>query len=148
MSLLNKLFENNKNSTPNNENAKTVLELNEFIEKLLGTDSYIAKSDYRKKIDSSKEVVNYFNQLKNDGLLSDFCKKNKTSENTILTALKNYSDIEELVTKHNSDFIQQKLKSEKDYLDTILKDVDPNIMLDEDQRKVVLTDEDYCLVIA
>lgn len=148
MSLLNKLFENNKNSTPNNENAKTILELNEFIEKLLGTDSYIAKSEYLKKIDSSKEVVNYFNQLKNDGLLSDFCKKNKTSENTILTALKNYSDIEELVTKHNSDFIQQKLKSEKDYLDTILKDVDPNIMLDDDQRKVVLTDEDYCLVIA
>ncbi|MBO7123923.1 MAG: UvrD-helicase domain-containing protein [Treponema sp.] len=148
MSLLNKLFENSKNSTPNNENAKTILELNEFIEKLLGTDSYIAKSEYLKKIDSSKEVVNYFNQLKNDGLLSDFCKKNKTSENTILTALKNYSDIEELVTKHNSDFIQQKLKSEKDYLDTILKDVDPNIMLDEDQRKVVLTDEDYCLVIA
>jgi DNA helicase-4 len=148
MSLLNKLFENSKNSTPNNENAKTILELNEFIEKLLGTDSYIAKSEYLKKIDSSKEVVNYFNQLKNDGLLSDFCKKNKTSENTILTALKNYSDIEELVTKHNSDFIQQKLKSEKDYLDTILKDVDPNIMLDDDQRKVVLTDEDYCLVIA
>lgn len=148
MSLLNKLFENNKNSTPNSENAKTILELNEFIEKLLGTDSYIAKSEYLKKIDSSKEVVNYFNQLKNDGLLSDFCKKNKTSENTILTALKNYSDIEELVTKHNSDFIQQKLKSEKDYLDTILKDIDPNIMLDDDQRKVVLTDEDYCLVIA
>ena len=58
MSLLNKLFENNKNSTPNNENAKTILELNEFIEKLLGTDSYIAKSEYLKKIDSSKEVVN------------------------------------------------------------------------------------------
>lgn len=148
MSLLNKLFENSKNSTPNNENAKTILELNEFIEKLLGTDSYIPKSEYLKKIDSSKEVVNYFNQLKNDGLLSDFCKKNKTSENTILTALKKYSSIEELVTKHNTDFIQQKLKSEKDYLDTILKDVDPNIMLDDDQRKVVLTDEDYCLVIA
>ena len=148
MSLLNKLFENNKKTIPNNENAKTVLELNEFIEKLLGTDSYIAKSEYLKKIDSSKEVVNYFNQLKNDGLLYDFCKKNKTSENTILTTLKKYSGIEELVTKHNTDFIQQKLKSEKNYLDTILKDVDPNIMLDDDQRKVVLTDEDYCLVIA
>ena len=30
----------------------------------------------------------------------------------------------------------------------ILKDVDPVIMLDADQRKVILTDEDYCLVIA
>ena len=40
------------------------------------------------------------------------------------------------------------MSSEKDYLDNILKDVDPVIQLDDDQRKVVLTDEDYCLVIA
>ena len=38
--------------------------------------------------------------------------------------------------------------SEKAYLDTILKDCDPKILLDDDQRKVVLTDEDYCLVVA
>ncbi len=148
MSLLNKLFENKKNSIPNNENSKTVHELKEFIEKLLAADSYIAKSDYLKKIDAFKEVVNYFVKLKNDGLLSEFCKKSKTSETQILTVLKQYSDIEKLIAKHNNDFISKKMKSEKDYLDTILKDVDPNIKLDEDQRKVVLTDEDYCLVIA
>ncbi|MBC6713771.1 UvrD-helicase domain-containing protein [Treponema sp. Marseille-Q3903] len=38
--------------------------------------------------------------------------------------------------------------SEKEYLDNILKEIDPVIKLDDDQRKVVLTDEDYCLVIA
>ena len=37
---------------------------------------------------------------------------------------------------------------EKEYLDNILKSVDPQIILDEDQRRVILTDEDYCLVIA
>ena len=37
---------------------------------------------------------------------------------------------------------------EKEYLDNVLKAVDPVVVLDEDQRKVVLTDEDYCLVIA
>jgi DNA helicase-4 len=26
--------------------------------------------------------------------------------------------------------------------------VDPNISLDDDQRRAILTDEDYCLVIA
>ena len=45
-------------------------------------------------------------------------------------------------------FVQTKLNKEKKYLDEILKDVDPKIMLDDDQRKVILTDEDYCLVIA
>ena len=38
--------------------------------------------------------------------------------------------------------------TEKRYLDNILHEVDPVIMLDDDQRRVVLTDEDYCLVIA
>ena len=37
---------------------------------------------------------------------------------------------------------------EDKYLDNILKAVNPNILLDEDQRRVILTDEDYCLVIA
>ena len=36
----------------------------------------------------------------------------------------------------------------KEYLDHILEEVDPKIKLDDDQRKVILTDEDYCLVIA
>ena len=49
---------------------------------------------------------------------------------------------------HNGTFIDKKLESEKTYLDTILSDVDPHIMLDDDQRRVILTDEDYCLVIA
>ena len=34
------------------------------------------------------------------------------------------------------------------YLDNILESVDPVIKLDEEQRKVVLSDEDYTLVIA
>lgn len=40
------------------------------------------------------------------------------------------------------------MKSEKTYLDNILHDVDQKIKLDDDQRRVILTDEDYCLVIA
>lgn len=40
------------------------------------------------------------------------------------------------------------MKTEKTFLDNILRDVDPKIKLDDDQRRVILTDEDYCLVIA
>ena len=39
-------------------------------------------------------------------------------------------------------------EEDKDYLDSILKESDPIIKLDDDQRRVVLTDEDYCLVVA
>ena len=34
------------------------------------------------------------------------------------------------------------------YLENILKDVDPNVSLDEDQKKVVLTDSKFSIVIA
>ena len=36
-------------------------------------------------------------------------------------------------------FIEKTMVEEKQYLDEILKAVDPNILLDDDQRKVVLT---------
>ena len=29
-----------------------------------------------------------------------------------------------------------------------MRQADPSVLLDEDQRRVILTDEDYCLVIA
>ena len=54
----------------------------------------------------------------------------------------------ELVKYHNDNYVNKHLKSDKEYLDDILKGDDPNILLDEEQRKVVLSDEDYTLVIA
>lgn len=96
----------------------------------------------------TKDSIAYFQQLQSDDLLPDFCKKNSVAEDFIVSVLTKHSDIKNLVKEHNKNFISQKLKSEKEYLDKILSDVDPNIMLDDDQRRVILTDEDYCLVIA
>ena len=62
--------------------------------------------------------------------------------------LEQYEKFGELVDQHNENYIQQAMIREKDYLDHILADVDPAIDLDEDQRRVILTEEDYCLVIA
>lgn len=156
MSFFINIFGNRKsaskknNSSSHSENPKIteILELKDFIDFLLSKDSYLAKSDYLKQLESKKETVSYFQQLKNDDLLSDFCRKNSASADTIIQAIKNFGSIKNLVHKHNKDFISQKLDSEKTYLDNVLADIDPNILLDNDQRRVVLTDEDYCLVIA
>ena len=59
-----------------------------------------------------------------------------------------FANTEALVKEHNNKFISKHLKSDKEYLDNILKKDDPNIILDEEQRKVVLSDEDYTLVVA
>ena len=52
------------------------------------------------------------------------------------------------IKSHNDAYIAERLVAEKQYLDVILKECDPNIMLDEEQRHVVLSDEDHTLVIA
>ncbi len=59
-----------------------------------------------------------------------------------------FNGFEQLIDSQNERFVQAKMLAEKKYLDTILKESDPKIVLDDDQRRVVLTDEDYTLVIA
>ena len=158
MSLITRLFAK-KNDTDvsenddfpenkENPNVQAINELNLHLSKLLSSDSYIAKSDYLKFVEERKETISYFHQLKNDNLLENFCANNLVKSKIVLETVEILEDLKNLVGQHNQNFITEKLESEKPYLDTILKEIDPNIMLDEDQRKVVLTDEDYCLVIA
>ena len=50
-----------------------------------------------------------------------------------------------IIKDHNEIFIKKHLVEDKEYLDNILNS---NVKLDNDQRKVVLSDEDYTLVVA
>ena len=52
------------------------------------------------------------------------------------------------VRVHNARYLERALEEERDYLDHVLDAVDPQIRLDQAQRRMVLTDEDNCLVIA
>ena len=56
--------------------------------------------------------------------------------------------LEDDLERHNDRCIDQSLRESEEYLDQILYKVDPKIQLDEEQRKVVLTDDDYALVVA
>ncbi len=53
-----------------------------------------------------------------------------------------------IVNKHNEKFINDKLVEYKIYFDDMFKNIDYNIILDEEQRRAILIDEDYSLVIA
>lgn len=57
-------------------------------------------------------------------------------------------DFFEQVDRFNEKIIEQKLIEHKGYFDSMLKAVDPNVRLDEEQRRAVLTDDDYCLLVA
>lgn len=124
------------------------------MEKLLSKDKYIARSDYYRAIEKYNQVVSFFDNLRDSDMLEAYCQKNCLDIQRIKIAMNYYHEIEDLqrspsfISKHNEDFLNSHLRAENTYLDNILKSVDPVIKLDEAQRKVVLSDEDYILVIA
>lgn len=131
-----------------NEECNKLLELKKFMDSLLEAKHYVARSEYSAIIDENKELIEYFLVLEKSEMLGDFCTHNGISISIVRQILLQYKDIYDLVDKANEKFIITKMEEEKLYFDDILKSVDHNIMLDEDQRRVVLTDEDYCLVVA
>lgn len=151
MSFLTKLFGSNTNNIlqpKDNKNNNFAYQLEEFLSNLLSKDSYISRSDYYHFISQNATEIDYLRKLQNDKLLENYCKQHKLNYLNLQNSINDITNVKDLVSKHNQEFINNKLISEKEYLDNILKEVDPVIQLDEDQRKVVLTDEDYCLVIA
>lgn len=133
--------------TPN-ENVIKLLEMKTFIDSLMNADRYIAKSDYLEKMNEYKAVRDFFNVLKSSGMLDNFCRLNGISLSEIQDTVDASNDMEKLINQHNEEFVERAMIQERDYLDNVLKAVDPVISLDDDQRRAVLTDEDYCLVIA
>jgi len=66
----------------------------------------------------------------------DFC--------TINNIIPNKKDLQ----KRNDKYIDKKLEKEKQYLDTMFTSVGEDICLDEEQRRIVINDDDYCLINA
>lgn len=144
-----KKFSNIKETpTEKNENIKRLIELIRFMDGLLQADKYIAKSEYLNRLKEYQEVINFFKVLKDSGMLVSFCQMNGIQQSFIEQSEEKLLHFDKCVEQHNDSFIKRAMSEEKEYLDNILKSVDPQILLDEDQRRVILTDEDYCLVIA
>lgn len=130
------------------EEIKAVELFNHKLNELINSDNYISRKDYRPLLAEYEKTYNYLLAIRDAKLLKQYCRKNKISENLINDFISNYIGLQDLISHRNTTFVLKKMSDEKRYLDGILKDIDPKIMLDEDQRKVVLTDEDYCLVVA
>lgn len=121
---------------------------------LLMSDKYLARSDYKRMVEDYAELNSFFQNQKAAKTLSYYCSANGVPAAEVEAFLRNYVDIanmesgSESIHRHNQTFLKRHLESKKDYLDNILKSVDPVISLDAEQRRVVLSDEDYTLVIA
>lgn len=120
---------------------------------LLEQDIFIARKDYNSIVTDYSDLYVTFSQLQTTGMLDHYCSSNRIHKGRIDQFLIDYSSLSSeegsaIIDKHNDSFLNRHLKTEKDYLDNILTVVDPKIKLDDEQRKVVLSDEDYTLVIA
>ena len=125
-----------------------LLDLSSFMLGLLHCSHYVAKSEYLSVIPRYSDTVRSFEILQSGDMLDEYCRKNRLNVQFVAETCDAYNRFEELVDQHNDLFLAQKMVEEKDYLDSILKPCDPAILLDDDQRRVVLSDEDYTLVIA
>lgn len=118
------------------------------LNNLCDSKKYLARSDVEDFVLQYKNTFAFFESLKKGEILSEYCQKNLLNEDLIELFLEKYGNVYQVIEKNNDKYIDNKLIEEKEYFDNILKKIDPNILLDEDQRKVILCDEDYLLVIA
>lgn len=123
------------------------------LRRLLSTDIYIARRDYKPLCENYADIYHQFCTLKQSKTLDYYCSQNHIDIQRIEDFLSKFDDLSknesaEIITIHNKEYLEKHLVSEKEYLDNILKRVDPAINLDDEQRRVVLSDEDYTLVIA
>ena len=142
---------NSKNSISSEQSQ--LLEFENRLFDLLNSDSYIARRDYKPLCDGFIDLFNQYCTLKQSKTLDYFCSQNNIEVQRIEEFITNFKDLSknegaEIIAIHNRDYLEKHLVSEKEYLDNVLKKVDPVINLDDEQRRVVLSDEDYTLVIA
>lgn len=131
--------------------AKEYKELESFynnIKAINNSDAYIAKSDYMMYVKNTKKTYDDLALMEEKNVLLSWCKVNKVDYKLLRTFMYSFNKCNEIINKHNDEFIKKHLICDKNYLDNILKDDDSNIFLDDEQRSVVLSDEDYTLVIA
>ena len=133
--------------TPHAE-ARSLLEIRDRMDAFTSSDRYISKKEFLPFLEEKKKTIDFYTTLISSGLLSAFCETNHLDESEVCTVINRYHSFEKEIDAHNDEFVARAMISEQQYLDNILKSVDPKIKLDDDQRKVVLTEEDYTLVIA
>ena len=128
--------------------ARKILEIGSKIDEILSSDRYVSKKEYLPFVAEQKKTIEFYATLVSSGLLSTFCDTNRLNESEVKNIIARYHSLEKAVDIHNDEFVSRAMIANQQYLDNILKSVDPKIKLDEDQRKVVLTEEDYTLVVA
>lgn len=127
---------------------------NQAMRTLLNKDAFLARKDYHYLFKQYKDILVFFENLKESGMLNNYIKTKDLDKSEIeffiqhARGIANAKTCAPFIEEHNKTFISRHMVQEQEYLDNILKECDANIMLDKEQREVVLSNEDFTLVIA
>ena len=150
MGFFSRLFGKKKKETPkpetsdkNNHLAKSIEEIESAIKGL----GFVSQKEYLDILEKYRHLKDQITAVKNAGMLEEYCAKNNVTGSDIDLFL-SFFNSSSYRDKHNEEFIIREKAENKDYLEHILDDCDPHIRLDDEQIKVVISDEDNTLVIA
>ena len=114
---------------------KLLLEFESDYKDLFTKYEYISKKKYILLVSKYQNLIDYIN---NNSNLSD----------NVLFLANIINKMENEIDKHNDAFIEKQLIKYKQYFDELFKGIDDDILLDVEQRKSIIADEDYSLIIA
>ena len=150
MGLFDRLFRKKQNTEkiPISNELRELKKIESFMNQLLNGNHYVSKREYRSSLDSYDGTISWFRVLCESGTINEYCSKYNVRPAHINEIIHRYDNFESMIDSVNDQYVKDKMIDEMEYLDNILNESDPKIMLDDNQREVVISDEDYSLVIA
>jgi DNA helicase IV len=130
------------------EFRNVLVSFDQDYERLFLPEYYIDGS----KADNFKSFYQPYYLLTLNDLVFQYMKTNRISLQIDVGGFNRFRNsmqhLEADIEHHNTAYIDAKLAELKDYFDHIMDDIDPEIHLDEEQRRAILTDENHCLIVA
>mgnify|MGYP002167340274 FL=1 len=116
--------------------------------RLFSAEHYISHRDAQRL----RDTYGKYNESLTNKLIFQYVCNNAAAIRVDIDSLRRFlrqmQSLDGDITAHNTTYVDRALERDKDYFDNILKQIDPNIQLDEEQRRAVITDDDYCLLVA
>ena len=105
-----------------------------------------------RELDSLKTMFSTWAERLADKTAYEFCRENAArfaiDFSLVNTCLRRFETLRQDTESHNTEYTDRIVEHESDYFDNLLSDIDPNIRLDTEQRRAVVIDDDYCLLVA
>lgn len=137
---------------------KTSIDLSALRNALIAFDhsyqTYFSVSHYitARELDSLTVSFDKWAETLSDKIAYEFCRENAprfaVDFSLLNTCLRRFETLRQDAESHNTEYTDRIVEKEAKYFDELLRDIDPNIRLDTEQRRAVVTDDDYCLLVA